>query len=121
MQKGSPESFPAGISLGEGAASVLQTCEVGAEDTVFVLTGKMVEAAGVEPSRRTSVNRLMAPFVGRFSQRTFSVELVKKTQERSGHLVWRLLLNPVAFTVNNGGASKVCAVRSRPSVKVNAR
>ena len=51
----------------------------------------------------------------------FSVELTKKTQERSGHLAWRLLLNPVAFTVNNGGASKVCAVRSRPSVEVNAR
>jgi hypothetical protein len=51
----------------------------------------------------------------------FSVELIKKTQERSGHLAWRLLLNPVAFTVNNGGASKVCAVRSRPRVEVNAR
>ena len=51
----------------------------------------------------------------------FSVELIKKTQERSGYLVRRLLLNPVAFTVNNGGASKVCAVRSRPSVEVNAR
>ena len=57
----------------------------------------------------------------RFSQRMFSVELIKKIQERSGHLVWRLLLNPVAFTVNNGGASEVCAVRSCPSVEVNAR
>ena len=51
----------------------------------------------------------------------FSVELIKKLQERSGYLVRRLLLNPVAFTVNNGGASKVCTVRSRPSVEVNAR
>ena len=57
----------------------------------------------------------------RVSQRIFSVELIEKTKERSGYLVRRLLLNPVALAVNNGGASKVRTVRPRRGVEINAR